>query len=230
MQPPPTPVSQYGYYREVQLAADLQAKVLVDQYGRLILHVEDDVTYALVWNVESGIIDVNSEGRYNTQLAEWIANFDKSQYSYMFNETNNYTIIADSDEEDIVLDDTTGEWLPSIGAFNIGAETIFWRQIQTSDRVLKVWCDSNGLLLTLPMPGTGYQFIAAEEASQWIWQFYDIGTSSADIVVQLCGGSVAGEVILTEQSVVCIIGLDGYYVNMDGNSDITSGSVVQLQG
>lgn len=118
MQPPPTPVSQYGYYREVQLATDLQAKVLVDQYGRLILHVENDVNNALVWNVESGIIDVNSEGRYNTRLAEWIANFGESQYSYLFNETNNYTIIADSDEEDIQFNDATGEWSPALRLYD----------------------------------------------------------------------------------------------------------------
>lgn len=107
-------MSQYGFYREVQLATSLQAKVLVDSNGRLILNVENDVTSALVWNVESGIIDVNSEGRYNTQLAEWIANFGESQYSYIFNETNQYSIIADSDEEDIEYNDATGEWAPTL--------------------------------------------------------------------------------------------------------------------
>lgn len=72
------------------------------------------MTSALVWNVESGIIDVNSEGRYNTQLAEWISNFGEAQYSYIFNETNQYTIIADSDEEDIEFNDATGEWTPQL--------------------------------------------------------------------------------------------------------------------
>lgn len=75
------------------------------------------MTSALVWNVESGIIDVNSEGRYNTQLAEWITNFGESQYSYLFNETNKYTIIAGSDEEDIQFNDATGEWSPALTLF-----------------------------------------------------------------------------------------------------------------
>lgn len=137
-------MSQYGFYREVQLSPSLQAEVLVDSNGRLILHVEDDVTWALVWNVESGIIDVNSEGRYNTQLAEWIANFGEAQYSYMFNETNNYTIIADSDEEDIQFDDATGTWSPVVTEVpGIPTAPLYYQEVQQVYRIV----DSNGRLL-----------------------------------------------------------------------------------
>lgn len=91
--------------------------MLVDSNGRLILNSTLDVTNALVWNEDSGIIDVNSEGRYNTQLTEWMTNFGESQYSYIFNQTNQYTIIADSDEEDIQFNDENGEWNPTVSEY-----------------------------------------------------------------------------------------------------------------
>lgn len=91
--------------------------MLVDSNGHLILNSTLDVIYALVWNEESGIIDVNDQGRYNTQLTEWIVNFGESQYSYSFYQTNQYTIIAGSDEEDIEFNDATGEWSPALTLF-----------------------------------------------------------------------------------------------------------------
>lgn len=70
-------------------------------------HDEDGVIEALVWNEVNGIIDVNSEGRYNVQLAEWIDNFGESPYTWQFEQTDQYIIYAGSAEEVIIFANDT---------------------------------------------------------------------------------------------------------------------------
>ena len=203
--------------------------MLVDSNGRLILHVENDVTSALVWNVESGIIDVNSEGRYNTQLTEWRTNFGESVYSYMFNQTNQYTIIADSDEEDIEFHDATGEWSPAVNEFEPGNDVFYQRTLRNSSSTMNILCNEDGKLITFvdETDELWYFEINYEENKWWInWRQPKDNQTIYNNLVESAGGPVNGQMVNQgEEYYSGILICDEAMLTINANNNVTSGYV-----
>lgn len=195
------------------------------------MHDEGGVDEALVWNEVSGIIDVNSEGRYNTQLAEWMYDFGVSQYSYMFEQTNQYMIAADSDEEVIVFSDETSEWTPAVSEFDPGAPDFFYRTVNGGSRDVIVMCDNEGKLCEFIGDNmrTGW-FQATDDGSQLSWT--DVFNSSTQATIeQNCGGTseVTVEYSGAGASVWCVRN-ESCKVTINDDGYVTSGIIDEWQG
>lgn len=187
------------------------------------------MTYALVWNVESGILDVNSEGRYNTQLTEWMTNFGEAQYSYLFNQTNQYTIIADSDEEDIEFNDATGEWSPTVNEFSPGPQTMYYRHINPGGSNMTILCNNEGKLVAFDVDYGGQDYEVVDLLDPEI-QFTQMPTEGADDIIEACGGVVYGQILTNNaESNVTILVYNNSYITVSANGYLSSGEITEWQ-
>lgn len=219
-------MSQYGFYRVVQLAASLQAKVLVDKYGRLIVDTHDEVTWALVWNEESGVIDVNSEGRYNVQLETWLNNYGQSDFAFV-DEGGNYiyTLTNGTDSEQITFDDELGTFNPVPREFSTGVPSMYYRLIHYESSNPIVVCNREGKLIDFDAVGNHvYAYIVNQDNGIEL----DFNTITDGYrAVEACGGKVDGNLYESEGGLnVAILEYDNALISVNENGVIVSGELL----
>lgn len=219
-------MSQYGFYREVQLSQSLLAKVLVDQYGRLIVDIQDEVTWALVWNEESGVIDVNSEGRYNGQLETWLHNYGQSDFAFV-DEGGSYiyTLTNGTDSEQLEFDDELGTFKPVPREFSTGDPSMYYRLIHYESSNPIVVCNREGKLIDFDAVGNHvYAYIVNQDNGIEL----DFNTiADGQPAVEACGGKVDGNLYPSEGGFnSCVIEYDNALITLNENAVIVSGELL----
>lgn len=219
-------MSQYGFYREVQLAPSLQAKLLVDHYGRLIVDTHDEVTWALVWNEESGVIDVNSEGRYNGQLETWLSNYGLSDFAFI-DEGGGYiyTLTNGTDSERIQFDDELDTFNPVPREFSTGVPSMYYRLIHYEDSNPFVICNHEGKLIDFDADGNHiYGYIRNQENGIEL-DFNTIADGQG--AVEACGGTVNGNMYQSEGELYSfVLEYDNALISANENFVIVSGELL----
>lgn len=200
--------------------------MLVDQYGRLIVDIHDEVTWALVWNEESGVIDVNSEGRYNVQLETWLNNYGLSDFAIV-DEGGSYiyTLTNGTDSEQLAFDDELGTFKPMPREFSTGIPSMYYRLIHYESSNPIVVCNREGKLIDFNADGNHIYFYASIQENVIVLDSNTIADGQQ--AVEACGGTVNGNVYPSEGGLnVAVLEYDNALISMNENGVIVSGELL----
>ena len=194
------------------------------------MHKEDDVTWAFVWSPEDGTIDVDSEGRYQDKLSEWINAYGISDFYYNGNGNNNYTVTDGTNSEDLQLNETQTDVVPMPADYSPGPQTMYYRELQVPGVTAYPLCNSEGKLIRFDWGGGVYGVFDVYQFTDPL-QLVDDNPNNWEVWSQACGGMVDAQVIQsTDYNGVCVLDYDGGKVSLDIGYNIVSGVVTQWNG
>ena len=146
--PSPAPQLPDGsaYWRPVTLGGTV-FKALVDSFGRLYTHEDENAVYGFAWSAEGEQLpDFDNSGRYSEAFANCYSNWGHNNKLVEF--TGNTAIIEyDGQQIPLVYDEMSGEITPNVPQMTNGTPDIFIRTLNDGTADVKVLVAGDGSLL-----------------------------------------------------------------------------------
>lgn len=187
--------------------------------------------WALAWNPEDGIIDVDSEGRYADKLTEWLNSYSRSNFYYTEGGNNNYAVSDGENTEDLQFNEMQDDVEPMPAMWQNGAETLFWRTVTAGGETNEYIVDGNGYPITSDFGGQEDCVWTREVIDGIEYAYPRLGIALRNAAIQACGGSLHLDVWWSNYNDSCgVIVYNGFCVTVDAEGLVTSGTFNEWHG